>query len=136
MDELHQKQQLLNLILENTQAQTGAIEEDELELLESLISQREGIMRQVDELDLKADTISPKTSEELTGPIKDLLRRIILIDDANQELLDKGVQDMEEDVAVVKEQLRDIRERRRQEESYVPEYGTYREEGVFFDKRE
>lgn len=136
MDELHQKQQLLNLILENTQAQTGAIEEDELELLESLISQREGIMRQVDELDLKADTVSSKTSEELTGPIKDLLRRIILIDDANQELLDKGVQDMEEDVAVVKEQLRDIRERRRQEESYVPEYGTYREEGVFFDKRE
>lgn len=136
MDELHQKQQLLNLILENTQAQTGAIEKDELELLESLISQREGIMRQVDELDLKADTISPKTSEELTEPIKDLLRRIILIDDANQELLDKGVQDMEEDVAAVKEQLRDIRERRRQEESYVPEYGTYREEGVFFDKRE
>lgn len=136
MNYLYQKELLLNSMLENTQAQTQAIKDDKLELLETLITQREGIMAQVDELDQKMGTIAPETTAELTEPIKDLLRRIISIDDANQELMETSVQDMEKDVAAVKEELRGIRERRRQDESYVPEYGTYKEEGVFFDTRE
>lgn len=137
MDGLHQKQRLLNLILENTRAQTRAIEDDELELLESLITKREGIMRQVDELDgERAIITTSRTSKEPVAPIRALLKEIITIDNANQDLMKKSVKDMEEEVAAVKEELRDIRERRRQGESYVPEYGNYIEEGVFFDKRE
>ncbi|HHX62573.1 MAG TPA: hypothetical protein GX707_17950 [Epulopiscium sp.] len=136
MNYLDQKKLLLNSILENTKAQTRAIEDDNLERLETLITQREGIMAQVDELEQRVAATTPETIKELTEPIRELLREIIKIDDSNQELMGKSVRDMEEDVAAVKGELRDIRERRRQEENYVPEYGTYREEGVFFDTRE
>jgi len=136
VNDLHQKELLLKSILENTRAQTQAIEDDELELLETLITRREGIIRQVDKLDQEMARTTPGTSKEPTGPIKELLRQIITIDDANQELMEKSVQDMGKEVEAVKEELRTIRERRRQGESYVPEYGDYREEGVFFDTRE
>lgn len=136
MNDLHQKKLLLNSILENTQAQTRAIEEDELELLEDLISQRQGLMSQVDELDQKMEIAMPTMSKEAKGPLKDLLGRIITIDNANQDLMKKSVKDAGDEVEGIKEGLRQMRERRRQEESYAPEYGSYREEGVFFDKRE
>jgi len=137
VNELHQKKLLLNSILENTQAQTRAIEGDELELLESLISQRQGLMSQVDELDQKMETITmPAVSKEEWGRLKDLLGRIITIDKANQDLMKKSVKSAGDEVEGIKEELRRMRERRRQEESYAPEYGSYREEGVFFDKRE
>lgn len=125
---INEKQLLLNAMLENTQAQTDAIEDHKIEVLEALITQREGIMKQVDELDQKADAITPEMSKELTGPIKDLLAQIITIDNANQSLMKQGLRD-------VKEELRKIRIGKQQGENYGPEYGSYKEEGIFFDTK-
>ena len=129
MDYLNQKQLLLDSILENTQAQTSAIKEDKLEYLEILITQREGLMKQVDELDLKAAAITPEASKGPTGSIKDLLAKIIHIDNANQSLMNNALSN-------VKTELRKIRVGRHQGEHYGVEYGDYREEGIFFDTKE
>ena len=129
MDYVYQKQLLLGSILENTQAQTRAIEDDKLEVLETLITQREGIMKQVDELDQKMDTITPQISEESTGPIKNLLAKIITIDNANQSR-------MKQELGNVQTELRKIRAGRQREEHYGTQYGIYKEEGIFFDTKE
>ena len=84
MDDVYQKKLLLDSILENTQAQTRAIEEDELEALETLIARREDIMKQVDELDQKVATMTPEISKRVAGSIKELLSQIIAIDNVNQ----------------------------------------------------
>lgn len=129
MDYLHQKQLLLDKILENTQMQTRAIEDDKLEDLEALITQREGLMKQVDKLDQKVATMTPKISNEPTGPIKELLSQIINIDNANQSR-------MKQELDNVKQELRKIRIGKQQGENYGPEYGSYKEEGIFFDTKE
>ena len=92
-------------------------------------------MQQVDEIDKKTGA-QPNKPSKLTDSIKELLGQIIAIDNTNKDLMKKDVEDTKGEVEAVKAELRDIRQRMRQGESYVPEYGIYREEGVFFDKRE
>lgn len=46
------------------------------------------------------------------------------------------MKDMGEELADVKAQLRSARERKQQEAGYIPEYGIYKEEGIFFDTKE
>lgn len=122
MDYIAQKQLLLNQILENTQAQTSAIEGDEVEKLESLISQRGIIMEQVDELGQGQGDAEP-------GVIKELLRQIITIDNGNRLLMEKGLED-------VKDELRKVRIGRQHEGGYGSDHGLYKEEGIFFDTKE
>ena len=122
VDYLQQKEVLVKSILENTQAQTKAIEDDEMDLLESLISKRQEIMAQVDQLD-------KESGFEQSEPIKALLGQIIAIDNANQVLMNK-------ELGNVKGDLLKIRTGRKQGEHYGDEYGLYKEEGVFFDTKE
>ena len=124
MNGLEQKELLLKLILENTQAQTHAIKDDKLEALETLITQREEVMSQVDELDKKMAITTSKGSKEL-------LKQIITVDNSNQGLMKKGLQDVGKEVDLVKKELRKLRIGRQQGASYGEEYGIYREEGVF-----
>ena len=129
MDDVYQKKLLLDSILENTQAQTRAIEEDELEALETLIARREDIMKQVDELDQKVATMTPEISKRVAGSIKELLSQIIAIDNVNQSR-------MKQEIGNVQTELRKIRAGRQQEERYGTEYGSYKEESIFFDTKE
>lgn len=122
MDYLEQKQLLIKAILENTQAQTKAIHDDNMDALEELIGQRQEIMAQVDKLDKESGF---KQSE----PIKALLSQIITIDNANQSLMNK-------ELGNVQDELLKIRTGRKQGEHYGTEYGLYKEEGIFFDTKE
>ncbi len=122
VDNLEQKQVLLQAILENTQAQTKAIEEDKMDLLEGLIAKRQEIMGQVDRLD---EISGFKQSD----PMKALLSQIMTLDNANQAL-------MNNELGSVKGDLLKIRTGIKQGEHYKDEYGLYKEEGVFFDTKE
>lgn len=122
MEYLQQKQALLESILENTQAQTKAVEDDDMALLEELINKRQETINQVNQLD-KASGF--KQSEA----IKALLSQIITIDNTNQSLMNK-------ELANVKADLLKIRTGRKQGQHYGDEYGLYKEEGVFFDTKE
>lgn len=119
-------------MLENTKAQTKAIEDDSLDELEKLINKREKIMGEVDELDRQASL--DEVSED--GSIKDLLAQIIEIDNKNKSLIESEFSDSEAELTSLREELRKMREGRRQGENYGHEYGSYKEEGVFFDTKE
>ena len=125
VDYIVQKQSLLGNILENTKEQTRAIESDQIDDLEALIAKRGALMEQVDKLDQAMDV----PTDGLTEGIKDLLGEIITIDNANQSLMNQGLES-------VKMELRKVRIGRQQGENYGPEYGTYKEEGIFFDTKE
>ena len=129
MDYLKQKQLLLNSILENTQAQTKLIEDDNMEALEELIDERQTMMKQVDELDGQFGNTAGEGTPKQAELIKDILGQIIAIDNANQSF-------MKNELGNVKSELLKIRIGRQQGENYGPEYGTYREEGIFFDTKE
>lgn len=129
MDYLHQKQLLLDLILENTQAQTKVIEDDDMDTLELLISKRQTMMNQVDDLDTDASMATSDIAPQQAEPIKSLLNQIMMIDKTNQSLMRKELKN-------VQGELLKIRTGRQQEERYGTEYGTYKEEGVFFDTKE
>lgn len=120
VDYLRDKKALLGLILENTQAQTRVIEEDDMDALEGLILKRQEMMDQVDNLDQKAGKVISD---------KEILKKIMDTDQANQSLMKK-------EMAHVQGKLRKIRTGRRQEERYGIGYGLYKEEGVFFDTKE
>lgn len=122
MNYLEQKQVLLESMLENTQAQTTAIKEDEVDTLENLIAARQKIMAQIDELDTESGL-------EQSQEAKALLSQIITIDNTNQSLMNK-------ELGNVKDELLRIRTGRKQGEHYGTEYGLYKEEGVFFDTKE
>lgn len=122
-DYVTQKQQLLDAILENTKAQSQAIEKDQPQTLEELIADRENLMQQVDSLD---NSFEQKT---LHQAFKETLQEIITIDNANQVLVKQELDN-------VKDKLKEIRIGRQQEANYGVEYGTYKEEGIFFDTKE
>ena len=123
---------MLKLILDNTRAQTKAIKDDSLEELGKLIDKREKLMGQVDELDKRASI----DGDSLDSSIKDLLSNIIKIDSKNKSLIEAGLDDSELELNNIKAELRKMREGRRQGENYGYEYGSYKEEGVFFDTKE
>lgn len=129
MDYLEKKRVLLGSILENTQAQTKLIQEDDIDALEILIDERAIIMAQVDDLDQVVSALGIDASHEQKEPIKALLSQIITLDTANQTLMKK-------ELVNIQGELHKIRTGRQQEEHYGTEYGIYKEEGVFFDTRE
>lgn len=128
MDYIEQKQLLLTKILQNTQTQTYAIENEDLQTLDTLINQRDSLIQQVDNLDRAMASTVSNISKGDFQPIKDLLTQIIQIDNANQALMNKEFEH-------IKSELRKIRIGKQQEQNYRNEYGIYREEGVFFDTK-
>lgn len=129
MDYYNEKEVLLGSILENTQAQTNLIKEDDADGLEALISQRATMMDQVDVLDKQANMPMSQMPPEQSKSIKNILGQIITIDNANQALMNK-------ELTNVKDDLLKIRTGKKQGEHYGSEYGLYKEEGVFFDTKE
>ena len=129
MNYLEQKQALLQSILTNTQAQTKAIEADDMDQLERLITRRQDIMTQVDLLDKQAGPSGPVNTSQQQAASKDLLAQIIKIDNANQSLMNK-------ELGNVQDELLKIRTGRKQGQHYGNQYGLYKEEGVFFDTKE
>lgn len=129
MDYLQQKQLLLRSILENTQGQTKVIEDEDMEALGELISQRQEMMSQIDALDKKAGNDAYEITSEQEALIKDLLGEIIIVDKTNQSLMKKELDSAQAE-------LLKIRIGRQQGEHYGVEYGLYKEEGVFFDTKE
>lgn len=117
MEHMEKREFLLREILQNTKSQSKAIEEDNLEVLATLIDQRDSLMQQVDNL--------PVYKSE---SIKEILSEIVNIDNTNQALMNKEFEH-------IKSELRKIRIGKQQEQNYRNEYGTYREEGVFFDTK-
>ena len=128
MDYLQEKQVFLQAILSNTQAQTKAIEADDIDGLEALITKRQEIMVQVDVLDKQAGPGGLANTDQQASN-KDLLAQIIKIDKANQSLMNK-------ELGNVQDELLKIRTGRKQGQHYGAEYGLYKEEGVFFDTKE
>ena len=129
MDYYKQKKGLLDSILENTQAQTKLVKEDNAHALEVLIGQRASMMAQVDSLDKQASAISLALSPDQTQALKALLSQVMTLDQVNQSLMQK-------ELAKVQGELRKIRMGRQQSEHYGAEYGIYKEEGIFFDTKE
>ena len=129
MDYLEQKQLLLNSILLNTKSQTDAIENDDIDTLELLIAKRQEMMLEVDKLDASmADQVAEITSSQ-AQKLKETLKEIITIDNNNKSLMKRELSD-------IKGELLKIRMGRQREEHYGTEYGTYKEEGIFFDTKE
>lgn len=125
---IEQKKLLLKQILENTKAQTVAIKEDDLSTLDTLIIEREDIMKQIDRLDQESgDIISGMIPSQLQ-PMKDILIQITQLDRKNQDL-------MKREFEHIKAELRKIRIGRQQEQSYRNEYGLHIEEGLMFDTK-
>lgn len=116
-------------MLDNTQAQTKAIEEGDMDGLASLMDKREEIMADVDQLDQKSSHIIPELTTDQKQAMKDLLGQMIALDQKNQAFISKESQSAQEE-------LRRIRTGRKQEKNYGTEYGLYKEEGVFFDTKE
>lgn len=129
MDYLQEKELLLGSILENTQAQTKLIEDENMDALEELISKRQTLMNQVDVLDQEAGDLVDEMTSKQAAPLKSLLSQIMTIDHANQSLMKKELEH-------VQGELLKIRVGRKQGEHYGTEYGLYKEEGVFFDTKE
>lgn len=136
MNDIHQKELLLRSILKNTQEQTKAIKDDQLEDAEKLISQRHDMMQQVDKLDQKIKAAGTKTLKDLAKSMADILAQTISTDGGNQKLIQKNLDNMGKDISDVKEELRNMRQRKKQSENYLEEYGLHKEEGIFFDKKE
>lgn len=111
--------------MENTKEQSRAIEADQIDELESLIAKRGALMEQIDKLDQAAEEADAVINEG----IKILLSKIIAVDKANQSIMMKELDN-------VKAELRKVRVGRQQGENYGSEYGSYREEGIFFDTKE
>lgn len=128
LDYINQKQDLLEAILENTKAQSKAIQQDQTVPLEGLINDREGLMKQVDALDQEAAQAKITLSEDLTNSIRQKLKEIITIDNANQALI-------KQELDGSKQKLKDIRIGRQQGVNYGPEYGLHVEEGILFDTK-
>ena len=93
-------------------------------------------MGQVDRLDnqkIREDSNLPK---EVPDSIKQILEQIIEIDNKNRALIKAELDESELELNNIKAELRKMREGRRQGENYGYEYGSYKEEGVFFDTKE
>lgn len=114
---LKDKKKLLIEMLNLTQSQSIAIDEEKIEQLELLLDKKSSIMGEIDDLNSKFkdalgnDEIEDKTLLSSISEIKKILKEIKQIDDKNNENLSSAVSEM-------KGNLKDVRCGKRAMNSY------------------
>ncbi len=115
------RKELYKQILEISIKQSMALKENDVEMLQQLLNEKQIIIDKIND-------INSKNYIELDEEEKDILNK-------TKEVADQNDIEFMKQYEEAKEKVRDIRSNKKREQAYSNPYSLSSEEGVFFDKR-